>query len=549
MIVHSLTGGCKQTRYACYRDCILQFPLPFAAVALIFLAFAEMGQLCEESYAEKEKVKPITLRDVTIIDDGKLRKAITAASLGNAMEWFDFGVYGFVAYALGKVFFPGADPSVQMVAALATFSVPFLIRPLGGLFFGMLGDKYGRQKILAITIVIMSISTFCIGLIPSYDTIGIWAPILLLICKMAQGFSVGGEYTGASIFVAEYSPDRKRGFMGSWLDFGSIAGFVLGAGVVVLISTIVGEANFLDWGWRIPFFIALPLGIIGLYLRHALEETPAFQQHVDKLEQGDREGLQDGPKVSFKEIATKHWRSLLTCIGLVIATNVTYYMLLTYMPSYLSHNLHYSEDHGVLIIIAIMIGMLFVQPVMGLLSDRFGRRPFVLLGSVALFVLAIPAFILINSNVIGLIFAGLLMLAVILNCFTGVMASTLPAMFPTHIRYSALAAAFNISVLVAGLTPTLAAWLVESSQNLMMPAYYLMVVAVVGLITGVTMKETANRPLKGATPAASDIQEAKEILVEHYDNIEQKIDDIDHEIADLQAKRTRLVQQHPRIDE
>ncbi|SUH11625.1 proline/glycine betaine transporter [Salmonella enterica subsp. enterica] len=161
---------------------------------------------------------------------------------------------------------------------------------------------------------------------------------------------------------------------------------------------------FLEWGWRIPFFIALPLGIIGLYLRHALEETPAFQQHVDKLEQGDREGLQDGPKVSFKEIATKHWRSLLSCIGLVIATNVTYYMLLTYMPSYLSHNLHYSEDHGVLIIIAIMIGMLFVQPVMGLLSDRFGRRPFVIMGSIALFALAIPAFILINSNVIGLIF-------------------------------------------------------------------------------------------------------------------------------------------------
>lgn len=203
---------------------------------------------------KRKKVKPITLRDVTIIDDSKLKKAITAASLGNAMEWFDFGVYGFVAYALGKVFFPDANPSVQMIAALGTFSVPFLIRPLGGLFFGMLGDKYGRQKILAITIVIMSISTFCIGLIPSYATIGIWAPILLLLCKMAQGFSVGGEYTGASIFVAEYSPDRKRGFMGSWLDFGSIAGFVMGAGVVVLISSVVGEENFLDWGWRIPFF-------------------------------------------------------------------------------------------------------------------------------------------------------------------------------------------------------------------------------------------------------------------------------------------------------
>lgn len=498
---------------------------------------------------KRKKVEPISLSDVTIIDDGKLRKAITAASLGNAMEWFDFGVYGFVAYALGKVFFPEANPSVQMIAALATFSVPFLIRPLGGLFFGMLGDKYGRQKILAITIVIMSISTFCIGLIPGYETIGIWAPVLLLLCKMAQGFSVGGEYTGASIFVAEYSPDRRRGFMGSWLDFGSIAGFVLGAGVVVLISAIIGEENFQSWGWRIPFFLALPLGIIGLYLRHALEETPAFQQHVDKLEQGDREGLQHGPKVSFKEIATKHWRSLLACIGLVIATNVTYYMLLTYMPSYLSHNLHYSESHGVLIIIAIMMGMLFVQPVMGLLSDRFGRRPFVIIGSVALFFLVIPAFTLINSNVIGLIFAGLLMLAVILNAFTGVMASTLPAMFPTHIRYSALASAFNISVLVAGLTPTLTAWLVESTENLMMPAYYLMVIAVIGLITGITMKETANRPLKGATPAASDIQEAREILQEHHDNIEQKIEDIDKEISDLQEKRQRLVQQHPDINE
>ncbi|WP_263064997.1 glycine betaine/L-proline transporter ProP [Dickeya dadantii] len=498
---------------------------------------------------KRKRVKPIALDDVTIIDDGRLRKAITAAALGNAMEWFDFGVYGFVAYALGQVFFPGADPGVQMIAALATFSVPFLIRPLGGVFFGALGDKYGRQKILAITIIIMSISTFCIGLIPSYERIGIWAPILLLLAKMAQGFSVGGEYTGASIFVAEYSPDRKRGFMGSWLDFGSIAGFVLGAGVVVLISTLIGEQAFLAWGWRLPFFLALPLGLIGLYLRHALEETPAFQQHVEKLEQNDRDGLKAGPGASFREIATHHWKSLLVCIGLVIATNVTYYMLLTYMPSYLSHSLHYSENRGVLIIIAIMIGMLFVQPVMGLLSDRFGRKPFVVIGSVAMFFLAVPSFMLINSDIIGLIFLGLLMLAVILNAFTGVMASTLPALFPTHIRYSALAGAFNISVLIAGLTPTVTAWLVESSRNLYMPAYYLMVIAVIGLLTGLFMKETANKPLKGATPAASDLSEAKEILQEHHDNIEHKIEDITQQIAELEAKRQLLVAQHPRIND
>lgn len=498
--------------------------------------------------SRKNRVNPIGLKDITIVDDAKMRKAITAAALGNAMEWFDFGVYGFVAYVLGQVFFPNADPSVQMIAALATFSVPFLIRPLGGLFFGALGDKYGRQKVLAATIVIMSLSTFAIGLIPSYASIGIWAPILLLLAKMAQGFSVGGEYTGASIFVAEYAPDRKRGFLGSWLDFGSIAGFVLGAGVVVLISSTVGEAAFLEWGWRLPFFLALPLGIIGLYLRHALEETPAFQQHVEKLEQGDREGLAAGPRVSFKEVATKHWRSLVTCIGVVVATNVTYYMLLTYMPSYLSHNLHYSENHGVLIIIAIMVGMLFVQPLIGFFSDKIGRRPFIILGSIGLFLLAIPAFMLINSGELGLIFAGLLMLAVLLNFFIGVMASTLPAMFPTHIRYSALAGAFNISVLIAGLTPTAVAWLVESTSDLYMPAYYLMVVAIVGLATGLTMKETANKPLRGAAPAASDIEEARELLQEHHDSIEQKIEDIDTQIAELEAKRNLLAQQHPRIN-
>ncbi|MGL6296869.1 MAG: MFS transporter, partial [Plesiomonas sp.] len=232
-----------------------------------------------------KKVKPLQIQDITIIDDAKLKKAITAAALGNAMEWFDFGVYGFVAYALGQIFFPGATPGVQVIAALATFSVPFLVRPLGGIFFGALGDKYGRQKILAITIIIMAISTFCIGLIPSYDSIGIWAPILLLLAKLAQGFSVGGEYSGAAIFVAEYSPDKKRGFMGSWLDFGSIAGFVLGAGVVVVLSSVLGEQRFMAWGWRLPFFLALPLGVIGLYLRHALEETPAFQKHSENLQQ------------------------------------------------------------------------------------------------------------------------------------------------------------------------------------------------------------------------------------------------------------------------
>ena len=490
----------------------------------------------------KRKTKTIDIDDINIIDNDKTKKAITAAALGNAIEWFDFGVYGYVAYVLGKVFFPDASPSVQMIAALATFSVPFIFRPLGGIYFGRLGDKYGRQKVLAITIIIMSVSTFGIGLIPSFDTIGIWAPILLLIVKIAQGFSIGGEYAGATIFVAEYSPDRNRGFMGSWLDFGSIAGFVLGAGTVSMITFMVGETQFVDWGWRIPFFLALPLGMIGLYLRNALEETPVYQQHAES------QRSQKPKKFSFKEIIKNHKRSLLVCMGLVICTNVTYYMLLTYVPSYFAHNLGYSENHGVLIIIAVMVGMLFVQPVIGWLSDKFGRRPFIFMGSISLVLFSYPAFMLLDTNVTYQIFLGLLILALSLNMLIGVMASTLPALFPTEIRYSALAIAFNFSVVIAGLTPTITAALVETTHNLMMPAYYLMVCGGFGLITAIYLKETANKPLIGGVPMAKDEDEAVELLEEFHDNIEQKIENLDQKIEELQEKRQLLADQHPKID-
>jgi len=502
-----------------------------------------------------EQARPLQIDDITVIDNTKLKKAVTAAALGNAMEWFDFGVYGFVAFALGKVFFPDASPAVQTIAALGTFSVPFLVRPLGGVFFGVMGDRFGRQKVLSLTIIIMAISTFCIGLIPSYDTIGLWAPILLLACKLAQGFSVGGEYTGAAVFVAEYAPDRQRGFLGSWLDFGSIAGFVLGAGLVVLLQTMMGDASFLDWGWRVPFFVAGPLGLLGLYLRHAAEETPAFTQQLEKMEKEDRDAVQERPTVSFREIFAKYRKALLVCIGMVLVTNVTYYMLLTYMPTYLSSSLGYSEQHGVLIIVVVMIGMLFVQPVVGFVSDKIGRKPFLLIGSLGLLVLALPAFRLIGSDNTALIFLGLLLIAVLLNCLTGVMASTLPALFPTRIRYSALASSFNVAIIIAGLTPTVAAWLVEETDNLMMPAFYLMAASIFGLVTSVFLPETANRPLRGDTPNASSPREAKVLLQQAYEHIEQSLLDVEAEIKTLEEqlealrqRRQRLADRHPHLE-
>ncbi|MBV6304499.1 glycine betaine/L-proline transporter ProP [Candidimonas humi] len=500
-------------------------------------------------------VRPLSIHDITVIDDAKLKKAVTAAALGNAMEWFDFGVYGFVAFALGKVFFPDAAPAVQTIAALGTFSVPFLVRPLGGVFFGLMGDRFGRQKVLSLTIIIMAISTFCIGLIPSYASIGLWAPIILLLCKLAQGFSVGGEYTGAAIFVAEYAPDRRRGFLGSWLDFGSIAGFVLGAGMVVLLQAILGEASFLDWGWRIPFFIAGPLGLLGLHLRHAAEETPAFTQQLEKMEKEDRDAIKERPTMSFLDIFSTYRKPLLVCIGMVLATNITYYMLLTYMPTYLSSSLGYSEDHGVLIIVVVMIGMLFVQPIVGFFSDKVGRKPFLLIGSLGLLIIAFPAFMLIGHDNIGLIFVGLLLIAIFLNFLIGVMAATLPALFPTRIRYSALASSFNVAIIIAGLTPTVAAWLVETTNNLMVPAIYLMIAAMIGLITSFYLPETANRPLRGDTPNASNPREARALLQQAYDHIEQTVQEVDEEIVALEqqievlkARRQRLTDRHPDLE-
>ena len=493
------------------------------------------------------QTSPLTIDDITIVDQSKLKKAVTAAALGNMMEWFDFGVYGFVAFALGKVFFPDISPAIQTIAALATFSVPFLVRPLGGLFFGIMGDRFGRQKVLSLTIIIMAVSTFCIGLIPGYNSIGILAPILLLLCKLAQGFSVGGEYTGAAIFVAEYAPDRQRGVLGSWLDFGSIAGFVLGAGFVVLLQTFLSEAAFLSWGWRVPFLVAAPLGLIGLYLRHAAEETPAFTQQLERMEQEDKTALQERPAVPFAEIFTKYRKSLLVCIGMVLVTNITYYMLLTYLPTYLSSNLGYSEDHGVMIIIAVMVGMLFVQPLIGFTSDRIGRRPFILIGSASLLVIAIPAFQMIGSDQTAKIFLGLLLLAIALNCMIGVMAATLPALFPARIRYSALASSFNIAIIIAGLTPTLAAWLVASTENLLMPAYYLMGAAIIGIVTSLFLPETANRPLRGDTPNASSPAEAEVLLQQSYDILEERIEDIDAEIAKLEEKLTQLTAQREKL--
>ncbi|MGW1597462.1 glycine betaine/L-proline transporter ProP [Streptomyces sp. NPDC002343] len=433
-------------------------------------------------------------RNVTVTDPALVRRAVKAAALGNAMEWFDFGVYSYIAVTLGKVFFPSGNPTAQLLSTFGAFAAAFLVRPLGGMVFGPLGDRIGRQKVLALTMIMMAAGTFAIGLIPSYSVIGVGAPLLLLAARLVQGFSTGGEYAGASTFIAEYAPDKKRGFFGSWLEFGTLAGYIGGAGLVTLMTALLSSEDLLSWGWRIPFLIAGPMGIIGLYLRMRLEETPAFAAQLEKAEAR--------PKVPLRDMVAGQWKALLICMGLVLVFNVTDYMLLSYMPSYLTSELKYDETHGLLVVLGVMALMMIVQPFAGALTDRIGRRPVIAAGCAGFLLLSVPALLLIRQGSLLAVGLGMAALGLLLVCFTAAMPAALPALFPTRVRYGSLSIGFNVSVsLFGGTTPLVVTALIGATGNMMMPAYYMMAAAVVGGFAVWRMSESAGRPLPGSAPS------------------------------------------------
>jgi MFS transporter, MHS family, proline/betaine transporter len=422
------------------------------------------------------------------VESDTVRKAVRGAAIGNTVEWYDFAIYSTLATYIADKFFPSGDETAALLNTFAIFAAAFFMRPLGGFFFGPLGDRIGRQRVLAIVILLMSGSTFVIGLVPSYDSIGVFAPLLLLLMRCLQGFSAGGEYGSGACFLAEYAPDRHRGFVVSFLVWSVVVGFLLGSLTVTGLETLLSESQMNSYGWRIPFLIAGVLGVVGLYIRLRLGDTPEFET---LREEGE---VSSSP---LREALTTSWRPILQIAGLVVIHNVGFYVVFTYLPTYFTKTLEFTKTNAfVSITIASMVALILIPP-LGALSDRIGRKPLLIAGAVGFAVFAYPLFLLLNTGSLAAAVAAHAGLAAIESVFVSASLAAGAELFATRVRSSGYSIGYNMSVAVFGGTaPYVATWLVDRTGNEVAPAFYVIAAALITLATVMTMRETAARPLQ-----------------------------------------------------
>lgn len=384
------------------------------------------------------------------------RRAIVAASVGTAIEWYDFFIYGTVAALLfGELFFPEMSPLAGTLAAFGTFAVGFIARPLGAVVLGHYGDRIGRKNVLAFTLVLMGGATLLIGLMPTYATIGVWAPVLLSVLRFLQGIGVGGEYGGAIGMAAEYAPIRRRGFYSSWPMMGVPAGLVLSTLVLLLTNQLLSAGQFSGWGWRTPFLLGGALAVVGLVIRLKLDETPVFREVLENNAQS---------KLPAAELLREQPTRLMSAIGMWLAVTVVFWVTTVFHLSYLTQQLGVSQTSALFVSVIAALAALAVCGAAGALGDRLGRRKVILAGASWIVVTAFPALMLIDTGDFWLILLGTVCLQA--GCFTvaGPLAALLPEMFGTKVRYSGISLGIGVATLIGGaVTPSLATVLVAAS--------------------------------------------------------------------------------------
>jgi MFS transporter, MHS family, proline/betaine transporter len=423
------------------------------------------------------------------------RRALVAGSVGNVVEWYDFAVYGAFATVIAAAYFPGDDPVAGLSASFAVFATAFLARPLGAVVFGRLGDRVGRRQVLVTVILLMAAATAGIGLLPGRAAIGVLAPLLLIVFRMLQGLSVGGEAAVATAFVVEYAPEGRRGWYGAWPWSTLGLGVAGGLGAALVLTRALPAAALQDRGWRLAFLAAVPLGLVGLYLRLALDDTPRFRT------------LQRVGAVARRPVGDTlagHGNRLLRGLVLVAAASLAFNLFFIYLPSYLAA-LGISLARTLPAALAGLLLGAAAGLAAGRLSDRVGRRPFLLAGTAGLLLVALPAFLLIRGAGPAGRALGFVLVALSLSCLA-VVPSHLAELFPTAVRSTALAITYGLgAALFGGTAPFLATWLVRRTGSPVAPAVYATVLAAAAVAAAVASRETAFQPLSAADGAEAEL--------------------------------------------
>ena len=419
-------------------------------------------------------------------DRTSLQKVIAASLIGSVIEWYDFFIYGTAAALIfGQLFFPGSDPLIGTLYSFGTYAVGFIARPIGGVFCGHYGDKIGRKSMLVMTLIVMGVATTLVGLLPTYESIGIWAPILLVVLRFLQGFAVGGEWGGATLMAVEYAPPGRRGFFGSWPGMGIPAGLVVATAVFTVFSSLPPE-QFLSWGWRVPFLVSIVLVAVGLFVRLKILETPAFQQ---MQESG---GSSELPVV---DVFRYHWRSLLLTMGAFFLLNGGFYVTVTFMLAYGTQNI--GVDSGTMLTGVLIAGIvqIFAIGAFAALSDRVGRRPVYLGGAVFLLLFSFPLFWMVNTGVAPLIWLAMSIALVALGAMYGPSGAFFSELFSTRVRYSGASLGYQLASAVAGgFAPVIAVALL-SAYGYPAVALYMIVMALITITAVYLATETYQRDI------------------------------------------------------
>ncbi|MNQ53581.1 Proline/betaine transporter [compost metagenome] len=430
-------------------------------------------------------------RSETAAERSTLRRAATASFMGNFVEWFDYAAYGYLAAVIAVVFFPATDKTTGLLATFAVFAISFIVRPIGGIVWGHIGDRYGRRNALSLSILIMSGSTFCIAFLPTYAQVGMLAPLLLLLIRLVQGFSASGEYAGAAAFLAEYAPDHKRGFYTCLVPASTAAGLLFGSLFAAGLYSQLDSEQLHSWGWRLPFLLAAPLGLIGRYIRLHLEDTPKFREMEKALEHKATKH-----RAPIGELLGVHRKRVLVAIGVTCLNAVAFYLILSYMPTYLSTEMGMTETDSFLastVSLATYIVFIFL---MGMLSDRFGRKTMLIAASLLFLAVTVPLFGLLEGQTFAFILLIQIAFGLMLAMNDGTLPCFLAEIFPTRVRYSGFAFSFNTAnALFGGTAPFIATWLISQTGDKMAPAWMLVAAAGVALLAMLCIRETAHQAL------------------------------------------------------